>query len=1392
MDIVNGLRGMKRTIASFSLATLVASFFAIGVAQAQTFPDVNPTDWFYSYVEDLVTLGVVNSSMPSYRPGDNVNRAEMAKLVVEAFEIDLVSPETATFKDVAPGTWYYEYVETAYAHGIVGGYKDTEGTLTGFYGPGDSLTREQASKMIVLGAPLDINTNCGPSFPDVAMNQWSYEYVETLYVNSVIDGYPDGSFGPNNNINRAEIAKIVSNAMAPVLRPCGGFSVEAAEAMSATTVEVCYTGEYDETSALMSENYAIEDVDGNELAVSAVEATSDPECVLLTTAAQDSTKVYDLLVTDVLDADGMELLSGDASFNGYTVGNVGDLTVDLDGSSPAAASIPNNGANVLYSVFGFTAGDDEDVEVTQLIITRQGLGLPGDFDNIKLYVDGIQKGSEKTLNTSTNSATFNLTSDPIVVPAGKRVLVEVRADMGGAIHSENQLCIATSDDVTAVGGSTAADVAVGGTFAICGELLTTTSAVVGTLTYTLSQPSTGDINVGDTDVSFVKVKMDEAVEDVNVTRITFKQGGSADTDYFANLHLVMSGSPIDAAVSWEGDYVTFDLSENPIFIAKGNSKTVELRGDVTGGLNTTALFDIYRDWHIEGTGTVYGYGVNVVENAPPFTPTARDIVGGNVAFSVSSNNPVTGDVKIGADDFEFTRFNISTGGDGVTVKKISLTVNAVGDATLANISDVNIWTKNSSDVWYVVAGPNDFNAGVAGTQTAAFTDSFEVPAATTQEFLITADIENTAALGMSYDIDVADVTVAANTELEFLSDGTAVNVATEVTGGLLNGNIMTIAQPQLNVSLAATPGDKTYVRNTTGKDVVAFDMQATSADDLLVTNLVVTCQDTPELGAAANNAIDDDLAAVPLIANAIDGIADEGDGVNNDAVGGIDDGSGVTDPVAGSCSNTFQSLKLYQIDGSTLTQLDSSARTMSNTGSGDGKVEFSLSHTVTKGTTERFLVRSDLSSGAVQDGYVFYINAIGDLTVEDTDGAAATVVGPVTATRQVTVAPMGNMISQGVTHESLMARIVSSASTDEPVLRVKFSADELEAWYVKKMQFTLDGNCDAAAWDAAADPCAGRDLSKINIHYLDNLGVEQTASNTFVNGTVLFEGLNIYVPAGGEQDVEVTLDMGTVAAGGAIAGDAVKVTFEGVGATFQAVGASSATVVAALAADMTSNEIRLTKSYPVLSSNDNVSTAMSADSTLYSLTIAADDNGPIAIKQLCFDVVNGGGGSYGVGSAKIYREGEGTDLEAAGEVDVSEGAGWCGATGMGVLVQWTTPVAPLVGGEDIIAAGSSKTYILKGSVAGALAGDKVTTRLIGDTENFPVGSDRGSVNTATPYTLTDGTLALPATPANFIWSDRSVAMHDADEVVVAGTSEDFLNGYFVEGMSSLVAHEVKF
>lgn len=200
---------------------MVVLFLTSGAfAQSLNFSDVSSEDWFATDVENLVSLGIIDGSQPAYRPADSANRAEMSKLIIEAFDIPLESPQFQTFSDVPMSEWYFKYVETMAMNGIAVGYTDTNGNLTEEFGPQDPITREQAAKMIILGASLAINQECNSIFSDVTHTMWSYEYVNTLYANGIIEGYGDGTFLPHKNINRAEIARIINKSLSPQAQAC--------------------------------------------------------------------------------------------------------------------------------------------------------------------------------------------------------------------------------------------------------------------------------------------------------------------------------------------------------------------------------------------------------------------------------------------------------------------------------------------------------------------------------------------------------------------------------------------------------------------------------------------------------------------------------------------------------------------------------------------------------------------------------------------------------------------------------------------------------------------------------------------------------------------------------------------------------------------------------------------------------------------------------------------------------------------------------------------------------------------------------------------------------------------------------------------------------------------
>lgn len=77
------------------------------------------------------------------------------------------------FSDVPSDHWAKDAIELMADLGVIEGHGD------GTFGPGEAVTREQFSKMMVLTLGLDLIEPSAPFFVDVSKTDWSYKYVET-------------------------------------------------------------------------------------------------------------------------------------------------------------------------------------------------------------------------------------------------------------------------------------------------------------------------------------------------------------------------------------------------------------------------------------------------------------------------------------------------------------------------------------------------------------------------------------------------------------------------------------------------------------------------------------------------------------------------------------------------------------------------------------------------------------------------------------------------------------------------------------------------------------------------------------------------------------------------------------------------------------------------------------------------------------------------------------------------------------------------------------------------------------------------------------------------------------------------------------------------------------
>lgn len=187
----------------------------LSLSSVKAYTDVPVESWFYPYVVQLQNQGIVDSA-DKFRPADPLQRAELVKMVILAIKENgkEALPQYPAFDDVPLNTWFAPFVERAATLGIVNGYMNDKGDLTGFFGPADPVTRAQAMKILVEAFDLKATTT-GITFGDVKASDWFYSYVSIGSALGIIQGYEGNIFKPNEPVTRSEMAKMLSLAMAP-------------------------------------------------------------------------------------------------------------------------------------------------------------------------------------------------------------------------------------------------------------------------------------------------------------------------------------------------------------------------------------------------------------------------------------------------------------------------------------------------------------------------------------------------------------------------------------------------------------------------------------------------------------------------------------------------------------------------------------------------------------------------------------------------------------------------------------------------------------------------------------------------------------------------------------------------------------------------------------------------------------------------------------------------------------------------------------------------------------------------------------------------------------------------------------------------------------------------
>jgi len=179
-----------------------------------TFVDISPGDWFYDEVIALISAGHISGyGDGSFRPVQTVTRAEVAAFLARSKAL-MREGERPFFNDVREADWFYEDVVAVYNSGLM------NGMAPGIFAPAKSLTREQASAIMVRasGAINVVNEQEQElwlqGFKDRRkISGWAKPYIATAVKFGLINGYPNQEFRPTAQVSRAEVCTLMWNLL---------------------------------------------------------------------------------------------------------------------------------------------------------------------------------------------------------------------------------------------------------------------------------------------------------------------------------------------------------------------------------------------------------------------------------------------------------------------------------------------------------------------------------------------------------------------------------------------------------------------------------------------------------------------------------------------------------------------------------------------------------------------------------------------------------------------------------------------------------------------------------------------------------------------------------------------------------------------------------------------------------------------------------------------------------------------------------------------------------------------------------------------------------------------------------------------------------------------------
>ncbi|EOD01699.1 S-layer homology domain-containing protein [Caldisalinibacter kiritimatiensis] len=155
--------------------------------------------WAHDCIETLIQKGIIKGYPDgTIRPENYITRAEAAVLIGRALGLEEKDSTFTGYFDSIPN-WARGYIISTTQEDIFTGYP---GKL---FKADNHITREEMMAILMRGFNKTSEGELKLEFDDKDdIGTWALEYIKAGVKNEIIEGYPDGTIKPNNEVTRAE------------------------------------------------------------------------------------------------------------------------------------------------------------------------------------------------------------------------------------------------------------------------------------------------------------------------------------------------------------------------------------------------------------------------------------------------------------------------------------------------------------------------------------------------------------------------------------------------------------------------------------------------------------------------------------------------------------------------------------------------------------------------------------------------------------------------------------------------------------------------------------------------------------------------------------------------------------------------------------------------------------------------------------------------------------------------------------------------------------------------------------------------------------------------------------------------------------------------------------